>query len=135
MSDIRVHILPVSPTTCTVLGQRAKSEADPLWAGLDLSRAEMRDYSPIAGRAGPRDPNLGVPWCHPEDQTGSPDDFDCIYRVRPKMEAGKRWKRRLVEHVDIQRVNGSWLIAVVTTPTPSLTSGARHGEDGGSGNG
>ena len=107
---------PVSPETVTVLGNRVK-ETSPAWTGLDLARAEPAVQNTmflmICGAAdAPRDKHLRVPWCHPEDQTGSPDDFDCIYRVRPRMEPGKKWKGRKVKEVDFERWNGKWWLAV-----------------------
>lgn len=116
VADRIIDRLPVDHTTCTVLGNRAKSATDPLWAGLDMSRAEPRVQSTlmltVAGPEAPTDIHLAVPWCHPSDQTGSPDDFDCIYRVRPKMGAGKRWKRRKVDSVAFERWDGKWWLAV-----------------------
>jgi hypothetical protein len=41
-----------------------------------------------------------------EDWTG------CYYRVRPRMEAGKKWKGRKVIAVDFERVSGAWRIAL-----------------------
>lgn len=105
--------LPVDHTTCTVLGSRAKSADDPLWAGLDLSRAELREWTD--------DHHLGVPWLHPEDQLRWKDDPDywAIYRVRPKMEPGKKWKGKRVENVAFERWSGKWWLAI-SFATPAV---------------
>jgi hypothetical protein len=107
--------LPVDATTCTILGSHHK-QTHAAWTGLDLDRAKVRTQSTImlaiAGDAAHYDLHLDVPWCHPSDQTGSPDDFDCIYRVRPKMEPGKRWKGKTVKSVDFARADGAWWIQV-----------------------
>ena len=114
---MRVERIKVEPKSVKILGNKPKGVDDPLWAGLDLARAEPRTQSTlmlaICGQdEAPEDIHLAVPWCHPEDQTGSADDFDCIYRVRPRMEAGKMWKRRTVESVAFERWDGEWFIAV-----------------------
>lgn len=106
----------VGPDNCTVLGNKAKADS-PLWTGLDLSRAMPATQSTlmlmVAGaQEAPIDIHLRVPWCHPDDQTGSLDDFDCIYRVRPCAEAGKRWKNRRVERVDFELWDGVWWLAI-----------------------
>lgn len=108
--------VPVSHETVTVLGSRVKANS-PAWTGLDLANAEPRVQSSLMltvigpGEA-PLDIHLNVPWCHPDDRTGSPDDFDCRYRVRPRMEAGKRWKGKKVVAVAFERWDGKWWIAV-----------------------
>lgn len=89
-----------SPETIEVLGRRVRG-ADPAWAGLDWSRASLR------GRA-----KIGVPWCHPSDQTGSPDDFDCIYTVRPQAEPGKRWRRKMVKDAWFEKDDDTWFVVV-----------------------
>lgn len=95
-----IERFPVDTTTVDVLGSRVKPDS-PAWAGLDWSRAELRHMTKIA-----------VPWCHPEDQTGSPDDFDCIYAVYPLAVAGKRWRRKMVKDVWFERAGDRWFVAV-----------------------
>ena len=109
-----VERIKVSPKSVTVLGDKPKGEDDPLWAGLDLARAEPRTQSTvmlaICGEDAPEDIHLAVPWGHPEE--------DCIYRVRPRMEVGKKWKGRTVESVAFERWDGEWFIAIaMATPT------------------
>jgi hypothetical protein len=97
--------LPVEPATCTVLGHKPKGTDDPLWAGLDLTRAELREWT--------YDPHLGVPWLHPDDQKRyDHPDFWAIYRVRPRMEQGKRWKNKMVKAVNFVRDADAWWIDV-----------------------
>lgn len=92
----RAKELPVTPATCTVNGY-AYHPKDAAWAGLDLSRAIVREKSTAAvallgpDRAWP-DHHLDVPWCHPDDQ---PEGWsDCIrYRVRPRRR-GWRFEKR-----------------------------------------
>lgn len=98
--------LPVDPTTCTVLGSKARSVDDPLWAGLDLSKAELREW--------PGDHHLGVPWEHLEDRKfyGDDPDFWAIYRVRPVMEPGKLWKGKKVTAASFSKAEGAWWIDV-----------------------
>jgi hypothetical protein len=101
-----------------VLGNKVKA-TDPMWAGLDLNRADLLCQSSLAiacfGPDGaPPDMHLSVPWCHPEDQTGSPDDFDCWYRVRPRMEVGKKWKGKRVAGVCFELYGGKWFLAIET---------------------
>lgn len=110
--------VPVSPETVTVLGSRVKA-TDAAWLGLDLANAEPRTQNTLSlfvfGPDGAGlDLHLDVPWCHPDDQTGSPADFDCRYRVRPRMEPGKRWKGKMVKSVAFERWRGEWFIAVET---------------------
>lgn len=95
-----IERLPVDPTTIDVLGHRVKPD-NPAWTGLDWTRAELRNRTKIA-----------VPWCHPEDQRGSPDDFDCIYAIYPLATAGKRWRGRLVKDVWFERDGDKWFVAV-----------------------
>ena len=104
--------LPVSPETCTVNGNRVKA-TDASWAGLDLANAEPRVQNTlalaVAGQdAAPPDIHLTVPWRHPEDG----GDFDCRYRVRPKMEAGKKWRGQKVRSVAFERWDGKWFLAI-----------------------
>lgn len=111
----------VTPETVTVLGNRVKA-TDPMWVGLNLSRAEPATQSclflMICGPDdAPIDIHLRVPWCHPEDQDGTDEDWnDCVYRVRPKMEVGKRWKGRVVKSLAFERWNGTWWIAFEREP-------------------
>jgi hypothetical protein len=108
---------PVTPETVEILGSRAKGESDPLWAGLFLDRAEPATQSTlmlaICGKDAPLDIHLRVPWCHPSDRNGTDDDWnDCIYRVRPRMSEGKRWRGRKVARVHgFERWGGRWFIA------------------------
>jgi hypothetical protein len=97
--------LPVEPATCTVLGYKPKGADDPLWAGLELSRAELREWA---------DYHLAVPWEHPEDQEAFGDDPSdwAIYRVRPRMEPGKKWKGKKVNAVAFVRDADAWWIDV-----------------------
>lgn len=106
--------VPVSPETVTVLGYRVKPD-DPMWLGLDLANAEPRTQASILlmmiGEDAPEDIHLCVPWNHPDDTANGIYD-DCRYRVRPRMQAGKRWRGRLVKSVAFERWNGEWLIAL-----------------------
>ena len=100
--------LPVVPENVDVLGYRVTAD-DAAWTGLDWSGAE-----PVN-----RDDGwsyLRMPWCHPEDQTGDPDDFDCIYRVYPRAEPGKKWKRKLVKGTSFVNADGKWWIDVEFEP-------------------
>jgi hypothetical protein len=66
----------------------------------------------ICGKDAPPDIHLRVPWCHPEDRTGTAEDWhDCIYRVRPKMQPGKRWQGQKIKSVMFERWDGKWWIA------------------------
>lgn len=104
----------VSPETCTVLGSKVK-ETDPRWTGLDLSRAAVLTQSNlmrwIAGSDAPYDLHLNVPWWHPMDGI-PPDPPDMWYRVRAKMEPGKKWKGRKIKSVAFEKSNGDWWIAI-----------------------
>lgn len=118
MTSVRVHRIPLTADAVTVLGYKWK-ETNPAWKGLDFANAEPRvQASGLLAVCGaddaPRDVHLSVPFCHPDDQTGSPDDFDCRYRVRPRMEAGKKWKRKMVYWVAFERWEGKWIIAFAT---------------------
>jgi hypothetical protein len=88
---------PIGPHTVTVLGSIWRPSAP--WAGLDFSRAKLRDTS-IWGD----DYHLNVPWCHPSDQDetwGTPAyEPDCWYRVRPRR---KSWR--------FVQVDGVWMVA------------------------
>jgi hypothetical protein len=111
-------LLPVDAMTCEVLGSHY-AQSSPVWTGMDLARAEVRSQSTImlalVGKEAHYDLHLDVPWCHPDDQTGSPDDFDCVYRVRPKMEPGKKWKGKMVEAVSFVRKGDAWWLDVKFT--------------------
>lgn len=108
-----IYRVPVSPKTVTVLGYRVKKD-DPMWSGLDLINAEPRMQSTlmlaVAGTAdAPQDIHLNVPWKHPDDADYSDE---CRYRVRPRMEIGKRWKKKRVTNVSFERWDGVWYIAI-----------------------
>ncbi len=110
-----IERLPVSPDTVNVLGHRVKA-TDPMWTGLNLDKAEPRTQNTLmlavcGQEEAPEDIHLAVPWCHPEDRANGAEE-DCIYRIRPKMEAGKRWKGRMVKSVAFERWDGRWVIAV-----------------------
>lgn len=112
--------LPVSPETCTVNGYRVKP-TDTSWTGLDLANAEPRTQSTmmlavVGSDDAPPDIHLNVPWCHPEDRAnGAPAD-DCIYRVRPRMKVGRRWKGDVVRSLSFERWSGSWFLALEFAP-------------------
>lgn len=119
MSAVIVQRIAVGPETITVLGHKVKA-TDPSWTGLDLANAEPRTQNTLSIACfGPNDAgvdiHLDVPWCHPADQTGRPEDFDCRYRVRPRMEVGKKWKGKIVKSIAFERWDGQWFIAVTTT--------------------
>jgi hypothetical protein len=113
--------IPVSPDTVTVLGHKVKKD-DIMWTGLFLDRAEPATQSSlmlaICGKDdAPIDIHLRVPWCHPDDRTGTEEDYnDCIYRVRPRMETGKKYKGKLVKFVAFERWNGKWWLAYELEP-------------------
>lgn len=95
-----ITIYPLRPDNIEVLGHRVK-ETDASWTGLDWSRPQLRCRDKIA-----------LPWCHPDEQTGDPDDFDCIYSVYPRPVAGKRWRNRMVKDVWFERDGKKWFVAV-----------------------
>lgn len=109
--------LPVDATTCTVNGSHFKASS-PVWGGLKMEDAEPRVQSTlmlaVCGQEdAPVDIHLDVPFCHPADRTGDDAaDFDCRYRVRPKMEPGKNWKGKKVGHVAFERWCGKWWLVV-----------------------
>lgn len=110
--------VPVAPETVTVLGNKVKA-ADASWLGLDLDKAEPRvQASVLMMMLGPNDApldiHLNVPWCHPDDRADGMDDDDCTYRVRPRMQPGKKWKGKLVKSVAFERWDGKWFIAIET---------------------
>lgn len=116
-----IEILPVAPETVTVLGYRVKP-ADPMWTGLDLDRAELRTQSTLMAvmvgpKAAPYDLHLNVPWIHPDDVANGMawEDDECWYRVRPRMEPGQKWHRKMVANVAIRRDDSHappWVIEV-----------------------
>lgn len=104
--------LPVTPMTCAVLGSKAKSVDDPLWAGLlfDHPAAQVRTQSTLmvwvcGPDKAPFDLHLNVPWVHPTDAARGMawEDDRCMYRVRPKIETGRKWRGRSVSDVKIER--------------------------------
>lgn len=100
--------IPVEPQNIEVLGYRVKAD-DPAWTGLDWSKAE------VVNRPGGWS-WLRMPWCHPDDQTGDPEDFDCIYRVYPRAEPGQRWQRKVVKGTSFVNVDGKWFIDIEFEP-------------------
>jgi hypothetical protein len=111
----------VSPETVTVLGYKVKA-GRPIWEGLFMDRAEPATQSTLmlavcGPHEAPLDIHLRVPWCHPEDRDGTDNDWnDCIYRVRPRMEVGKKWKGKMVKSVAFERWDGKWWIAYEVGP-------------------
>lgn len=109
-----VKRVAVSPKTCTVLGYQVKP-TDLRWTGLDLSRAEPRVQSSLMlALTGPEeayfDLHLTVPWEHPDDKKAGIDS-ETFYRVRPRIQVGKRWEGRVVKFVAFERWDGVWTIA------------------------
>jgi hypothetical protein len=96
-----IGIYSLRPANIDVLGHRV-TETDAAWTGLDWSRAICRDSRS----------KISVPWCHPDDQTGDPDDFDCVYSVYPQAMAGKRWRRRMVKDAWFERAGEKWVVIV-----------------------
>lgn len=112
----RMQRLPVNPETVTVLGHKVKA-TNPIWAGLDLANAEPRTQNTMAlacfgSEEADIDIHLSVPWKHPDDS----GPFDCHYRVRPRMESGKKWKGRKVKSVAFERWSGQWFLAIEYAP-------------------
>lgn len=104
----------VSPETVTVLGYRCKPD-DVRWTGLDFAKADLRTQSSLflmlCGKDdAPPDLHLSVPWWHPDDGE-HPDPPEMYWRVRPRMEPGKRWKGKKVKTVAFERWSGEWWIA------------------------
>lgn len=101
--------LPIDATTCTILGNHYK-QTDAAWTGLDLARAELRKW--------PGDHHLAIPWAHPEDQArfGDNPDHWAIYRVRPKMEPGTKWKGHKVKSVGFAMADDAWWIEIEVGP-------------------
>lgn len=106
----RTERLPVEPATIEVLGHRVKAD-DTMWTGLDWSRAQYRHHGKIA-----------VPWCHPDEQTGLPDDFDCIYAIYPRATPGKRWKGKMVKDVWFEQSGKKWFVVHEYEPRATLRS-------------
>lgn len=112
--------VPVAHDTVTVNGSKWKERAP--WSGLFFNKAEPAVQSTmmmaVCGRAdAPLDIHLRVPWCHPDDQDGTDKDWkDCIYRVRPRMEVGKKYKREVVTFVAFESWGGKWYIAYDVAP-------------------
>lgn len=101
---------PIEPETVTVLGS-IWHRGTRAWDGLDFTRAKVRTQSTlmiyVCGSAdAPYDLHLDVPFCHPDDHPTGPKDYDCVYRVRPRAEPGKRWRGRLVRAVTLKRAPG-----------------------------
>lgn len=86
--------LPLVPSTVTINGHRY-APRDIIWAGMRWHSAQFRKHSLAAN-----DPNLSVPWCHPDDDMT--DDECGWYRVRPLDQRGRFVKCR----------NGGWMIEV-----------------------
>ena len=101
----------VGPKTITVNGSRVTAK-HPGWLGLDMSNAEPRQQSSLmlfaVGSNTPIDVHLRVPFQHPGDTV----DSGCFYRVRPKMEVGKKWEEKIVKSVAFERWGDAWYIAV-----------------------
>jgi hypothetical protein len=98
---MKIERYPVAPDTIEVLGHKVKA-TDAAWTGLDWSRVVSAEKT-----------RLRVLWCHPDDQTGSPDDFDCVYAIYPRAEPGKRWRRRMVDDVWFEFDDGRWFVTVL----------------------
>jgi len=99
-------IFPIEPSTVTVLGYRPRDAADARWAGLHFGspHVKLRSQSTLmlsclGPKDAPYDLHLAVPWSHPDDGY---DDEDCVYRVRPRASAGRKWLGRKVEAVAIE---------------------------------
>jgi hypothetical protein len=109
-----IERLPITPETVTVLGRRVKANS-PMWAGLDLANADLRMQASILlmtiGPDAPVDLHLSAPWWHPEDGP-PPSPPEMWYRVRPRMQPGKKWKGRKVQTVQFERWSGKWCLAI-----------------------
>ncbi len=107
--------VPVDHETVTVNGSKWRATAP--WSGLCFDLAEPAVQSTLmlaicGSQEAPIDIHLNVPWCHPDDQDGTPEDWtDCVYRVRPRMEIGKKWKGENVNFVAFERWQGKWFVA------------------------
>lgn len=125
--------VPVSAETCTVLGYKVKTR-DPEWAGLDLDRADLLQQSTLmlaicGPNDAPPDLHLSVPWCHPDDRARGEEPDGCYYRVRPRMEPGKKWAGKKVKAVAFERWAGKWFLAIEYVPptdTTPVSLPARH---------
>ncbi len=71
----------LSQRNVTVLGERWGAKSP--WSGLRFNEAWPRACGPLAHD----DPNLAVPFCHPDDEPMATEDCG-IYRVRPVVEVG-----------------------------------------------
>lgn len=121
--------VPVSPETCTVLGYRVKA-SDPRWAGLDLDKADLIMQSTLmlcvcGPDDAPIDAHLRAPWWHPDDGP-APDPPEMYFRVRPRMQAGKKWEGRKVKFVAFERFSGKWGLAIEFEPLPAPTAGGER---------
>ena len=105
--------LKVGPQAATVNGSHYRT-GSAVWRGLKMSEAEPRAQSAMmvavcgADRA-PIDIHLQSPF---RDHDDDGLDATVFYRVRPKMEAGKKWKGRMVDFVCFEKIDGEWWIAV-----------------------
>ena|ERR1043166_3164719 len=105
----------VTHKTVTVNGSVWRESAP--WSGLSFERAKPRVQSTMmmavcGSTEAPLDIHLDVPWCHPADQTDTPEDWnDCVYRVRPRMEVGKKWKGKKITFVAFENWDGKWYVA------------------------
>lgn len=102
----------IGPDTVTVLGSRWKADAP--WAGLDFSRAILREQNTAElALLGPEkaspDHHLDVPWCHPDDQPEGWDD-GMMYRVRPHY--------RCRSYRFVRRPDGTWALRHKSLPPP-----------------
>jgi len=102
-------LLPVSPETCTVNGYGGRG----VWAGLDMSRAELCEQSAIMiavnwPNEAPPDHHLRVPWMHPDDRPEMADDPDawCYYRIRTRRKKAR-----------FEKVGDMWMVrTTILTP-------------------
>lgn len=84
--------LPICSATVEILGSHWPQKS-PIWAGLRLHEARVREMGPV----GPRH-HLEVPWCHVDNESDGEDD--AIYRLDPKDERYKFTKAK----------NGAWVL-------------------------
>lgn len=110
-----IERIKVTPVSVTVLGFEVKANS-PAWRGLDLKRAEPRQQSSlmlsVLGHDSPLDIHLNVPFQHPEDTISD----DVFYRVRPRMEVGKKYNGKIVKSVAFERWGDDWFIALELMP-------------------
>lgn len=97
-----LHVEQLDPSNIEVLGHKV-TETDAAWTGLDWSRPVSFEPDRIR-----------LPWCHPDDQTGSPDDFDSVYSVYPP-GIGKRWRGKRVKDAWFLWTDGKYYVAIRTT--------------------